>query len=575
METTFAKRLAVSIALLWASLAPISQAGLAQTNNPPEPEPDAASALLYLDPNRQNQLPLLAAKTARSAALGQNDCVSVTLAGTPSMHWNATALAVIRDAKPPPPVVARVLAVMHTAMYDAWSAYTPGALSTTSLDKMRRPLIEHTDANKRTAMYHAAHVALTDLFPAYRCVFDNSLVQAGILTGTLTTTSTVTPEGVGVTAARRLMTVRHLDRSNQLNNYADTSGYKPVNLPIMVTSTFVYSDANRWQPLITPSGSGQGGPCNPFGPGLTQQHVVPHFGYVEPFAMDDGPVITPTRGPARFPSAEFSAQATELITISAALNDKTKSIAEYWADGPASELPPGHWSLVAMFVSLRDANTLDEDARMFFAMTNATLDAGILSWKVKRLYDNSRPITGVRARFYNTNVRSWRGPELGIGVFPGRQWLPYQQVCFVSPPFAEFMSGHSTFSAAAAEVLKTFTGSDAFGATIVISQGTSLIEPDITPTQDVTLTWPTFSDAADEAGISRRYGGIHFREADLQARALGREVGRRAWARASFYFSNTITYSNSVLLPAVTVSIAAMEPVSTSGVITAELFVTE
>ncbi len=521
-------------------------------DQPPQPGlPYPAFALLYPDPYRGQRPPLLAAIEKRDAAATQGVCLTHELTGTVSARWNEVALIVIRDAKPPPPVVARILAMLHTSMYDAWSAYTPGALSTTSLDRMRRPAVEHTDDNKRIAMYHAAHVTLSDLFPVYRCTFDDALIQGGLLTSTLSTTSTVTPEGVGVESARRLLAQRHVDGSNQLNGYRDTSGYLPVNPPIMVTSTFVYSDANRWQPLITPSGSSQGGACDPDAPGMLQKHVVPHFGGVMPFALYDGPVITPTRGPAVYPSREFELQATELVTTSAALDDEKKVIAEYWADGPASELPPGHWSLIAMYVSARDQHTIDYDAKMFFAVTNATLDAGILAWKVKRLYDNSRPITGVRVQFYNTNIRAWRGPDLGIGVFLGRNWLPYQQICFVTPPFAEFVSGHSTFSAAAAEVLKQFTGSDTFGATIVYSQGASLVEPFTTPARNITLTWPTFSAAADQAGISRRYGGIHFREADIQGRLMGREVGRRAWARATAHFSNTATFSNSVMLPLV------------------------
>jgi hypothetical protein len=226
-----------------------------------------------------------------------------------------------------------------------------------------------------------------------------------------------------------------------------------------------------------------------------------------------------------------------------------KAIAEYWADGPSSELPPGHWSLVAMFVSRRDANTIDADAKLFFAMTNAAMDAGILAWKVKRMYDNSRPISAMRWRYRNVNINAWGGPGQGTRVIRGTEWLPFQQLCFVTPPFSEFVSGHSTFSAASAEVLKRFTGSDTFGATVVITAGSSLAEPDFSPQTNITLTWPTFSAAADEAGISRRYGGIHFSEADIQGRAMGRVVGERAWQRATFYFSNTATFSNSVLLP--------------------------
>jgi hypothetical protein len=105
----------------------------------------------------------------------------------------------------------------------------------------------------------------------------------------------------------------------------------------------------------------------------------------------------------------------------------------------------------------------------------------------------------------------------------------------VTPPFAEYPSGHSTFSAAAAEVLRRCTGSDAFGATATIEAGSSHIEPGRVPAGDVTLHWDTFSAAADEAGLSRRYGGIHFRQGDLVGRAVGRRVGARVWRLATAY----------------------------------------
>jgi hypothetical protein len=113
--------------------------------------------------------------------------------------------------------------------------------------------------------------------------------------------------------------------------------------------------------------------------------------------------------------------------------------------------------------------------------------------------------------------------------------VPY----FVTPPFAEFYSGHSTFSAAGAEILRRATGSDAFGASATILAGSSRIEPGQTPAQNITLRWETFSEAAEEAGISRRYGGIHFVQADLAGRALGRAIGGRVWDRAQAYLEGS------------------------------------
>jgi hypothetical protein len=109
----------------------------------------------------------------------------------------------------------------------------------------------------------------------------------------------------------------------------------------------------------------------------------------------------------------------------------------------------------------------------------------------------------------------------------------------VTPSFPEYISGHRTFSAAGAEILKRFTGSDAFGAGYTQPARTSRVEPGTTPAQDVTLSWPTFSEAADEAGISRRNGGIHFEAGDQVGRLLGRQIAAQAWEKAQSYFNGS------------------------------------
>ena len=98
-----------------------------------------------------------------------------------------------------------------------------------------------------------------------------------------------------------------------------------------------------------------------------------------------------------------------------------------------------------------------------------------------------------------------------------------------------YSSGDSNFSAAGAEILRLFTGSDRFGASVTLAAGSSAVEPAVTPAQDTTLSWATFSEAANQAGISRRYGGIHFEQGDLDARATGRLAARAAWATATYF----------------------------------------
>src|SRR5258708_26641060 len=102
----------------------------------------------------------------------------------------------------------------------------------------------------------------------------------------------------------------------------------------------------------------------------------------------------------------------------------------------------------------------------------------------------------------------------------------------MTPVFAEFIYGHCPFSAAGPKGLKSFNGSDAFGDSYTIERGKSKFEYGMTPRTQVTLSWPTFTAAADQAGMSRRYCGIHFADGDLYGRETGRKVGRRAWQKS-------------------------------------------
>ncbi|HEY6267597.1 MAG TPA: hypothetical protein VIX11_04815 [Candidatus Acidoferrum sp.] len=121
----------------------------------------------------------------------------------------------------------------------------------------------------------------------------------------------------------------------------------------------------------------------------------------------------------------------------------------------------------------------------------------------------------------------------------GAQWIPYQPATFPTPPFPDYVSGHSTYSAAAARILMLWTGSERFGESVTLPRGSSKIEPGVTPAQPVTLKWETFEEAANEAGMSRRYGGIHFARADLAGRQLGRLVADKVWPKTQNYFDGT------------------------------------
>lgn len=443
----------------------------------------------------------------------------VHAASSVAIDWDNAALQAIRNTKPGPPMVARALAIAHTGMFDAWTAYDPVAVGTRLGGTLRRPVAERTEANKQKAISFAAYRALVDLFPSEKAFFDGLMTSSGYNPND-TTTDTTSPSGIGNVVAKTLLDFRHQDGANQLGDrssggYSDYTGYRPVNTPDAI------NDPNRWQPLRLPNGS-------------VQTFVAPHWQNVIPFALTSASQFRPGP-PAQFGSAAYQTQAQEIVDLTANLTDRQKAIIEYWADGPASELPPGHWCLFTQAVSRRDSLTLDADVKLFFAVTNALFDASIVAWDAKRAYDSVRPITAVRFLFRNQFIQGINGQTV-----LGQEWRPYQPSTFPTPAFAEYTSGHSTFSAAAAEILKSSTGSDAFDHSVTVLAGSSRIELGV-PAQDVTLSWATFSEAADEAGTSRRLGGIHFLDGDLRGRANGRQVGALAWTKATTYFDGTQT----------------------------------
>jgi hypothetical protein len=429
----------------------------------------------------------------------------------PVLQWNAALLHTVGVQRLAPVFTARALAVLHTCMFDAWAAYDARAQGVHWTMSLRQAEGERTEANKAEAVSFAAHLALTDLFPADTPFFDAFLSGLGYFSPG--------PAGaIGLTACESVLAMRRADGANQLGDlvpgaYADYTGYAPVN------DVAVIIDPNRWQPLASPAGP--------------QQFLAPHWGRVVPFAIDAAALRPPP--PPTYPHGRYIKELNQILRLSARLDDRAKVIAEYWADGPGSVTPPGHWSLFAQAISRRDGHSLDDDVLMFFVLGNGMLDASIAVWECKREYDLARPVTAIRFFYGGKPVRSWAGPGRGTALMDGAAFVSY----IPTPPFAEYVSGHSTFSAAGAEILRRFTGSDNFGAAVTVPARSSTIEPEITPAVPVTLSWATFSEAADEAAVSRRYGGIHFESGDLEGRALGRKVGAVVWTRALMYLYGT------------------------------------
>lgn len=299
--------------------------------------------------------------------------------------------------------------------------------------------------------------------------------------------------------------------------------------------------------------------------------------------------------------------------------DFTRVLAEFWADGPASETPPGHWFTILNGVSddprlskrwggvgpvLAD---LEWDVKAYLSLGGAMHDAAVAAWGLKGRYDSIRPVSALRAmaeRGQSTDpdapsyhpagmplapgvaeliaegdplagpggehvgevkVRAWLGPDAvedpetdvaGVGWVRLKTWWPYQRPTFVTPPFAGYVSGHSTFSRAAAEVMERVTGDPFFPGGLgefIAPAGEFLVFED-GPSETVRLQWATYRDAADQSALSRIWGGIHPPADDLPGRLLGAIVGPQAVDLAASLFegraTSTITPSSPALVGA-------------------------
>lgn len=285
--------------------------------------------------------------------------------------------------------------------------------------------------------------------------------------------------------------------------------------------------------------------------------------------------------------------------------DYARVLAEFWADGPDSETPPGHWYTIANYVSDHPLTVkrlegkgpvlddLEWDVKLYLALGGAMHDCAIAAWGAKGWYDYLRPVSALRFMgdqgqvtdandpSYDPNgidlipnyielvtsgttapgehhehlsgsegkiaVRAWRGPDsindpatdvAGVGWVLLENWWPYQRPSFVTPPFAGYVSGHSTYSRAAAELLTRFTGSPYFPGGLGefhCPQNDFLVFED-GPSVDITLQWASYYDASDQTSLSRIWGGIHPPADDLPGRQMGSVIGRRAFNEAKQYF---------------------------------------
>ncbi|MEX2203566.1 MAG: DUF6851 domain-containing protein, partial [Actinomycetota bacterium] len=494
-----------------------------------------------------------------------DDCVRGDLGGrSVARVWDEALLDAIRRDVPAPTVHARNLFHVSAAMWDAWAAYDPAAEGYFVDDKLEA---DDVHAAREEAISFAAYrlllwryskaAGLQETFDELVSTMD-SLCYRNDFTGT----DGDSPAALGNRIAAAVIEFGRDDGSLEQQRYVDTT-YKSFNAPLVVAEPDAdMIDPNRWQPLALAQFVAQNGlPI----PGNVQRFVGPHWGHLRAFALSASPQGLPIDpGPppllGEATDKDFKQTAVEVIRLSNELDpndgvmidispgafgdntlgtndgdghdvnpvtgepyapnvvlrgDFARVLAQFWADGPASETPPGHWNTIANTVSdspgfeLRiggespEVDRLEWDVKMYLALNGAVHDAAIAAWGVKGHYDSVRPISMIRymgSRGQSTDpdgpsfdpdglplvpgliqliterssapggpheeladhvgeiaIRAWKGNPLdpatttsGAGWILATDWVPYQLATFVTPAFAGYVSGHSTFSRAAA-----------------------------------------------------------------------------------------------------------------------------
>ena len=447
-------------------------------------------------------------------------------------QWGKMALdATANDTErfnPRPTVTSRYLGLIFTAVFDAWSRYDAKAIPVYLNGVDRRPSAEMTERNKEIAISYAAYRAMSEYYFSDIPMFKEKMMELGLdpLDQTL---DPETPQGIGNLAAKAVISARMNDGSNQYAEvpgskgmpYYDYTNYIPVNTAEKV------EDLDRWQPKVF--ADGKGGTFVP-------KCLTPHWLKVKPLMLESPDQFRSGPPPAEG-SEQLKMEVQEVVDLQANLTDEQIALVEFMRDGPKSVQQAGHWLLFAQRVSIRDAHTLDRDVKMYFLNQATAMDAFIASWDTKMHYDYGRPIAFVREMYKGKKIKGWGGPGKGIVEMDGSEWIPYSPDIFPCPPFPAYVSGHSCVSGACAEALKLFTGSDEFGSHDLLT-ARAMTEPDNLGAQ-VKLEFPTFTETAEMAGISRVLGGYHIQADNVAGLKLGRDVARYTFEKCKYYFGET------------------------------------
>lgn len=477
-------------------------------------------------------------------------------------RWSEAYLQAIREAKPSAPVVSRLLAVAHTCIYDAWTAFDAKAVGVhfNTRGEQRLKPVDVNERNRGIALSFAAHDCGAQLLPKSAPLFAQLLEKSW----PERRPEDIPAENLGHAAAQAVLQGRANDGANAggelgcrypgaAPEYCDYSAYEPRNGPTLVLDRI---DPVRWQPISTGEGY--------------QLPLAPYWGKVRPFSfvsaaayLGEYPIPKP-RLPKAPGSPRYQQQVDEIIQDSRLLGDERnamrKAMALYWAEGPGGIQLPGQLAEMAQFVAKRDKLNLDQSAKLFFALHNAAFDAGIVVWHLAYQQDYGRPISLVRHALRGKSVLAWGGPgaqwDGRINAITGKpygynrwvrgeEWAPYGPGSTFdqrwTPAMPEYVSSHAAFAAAGAQVLKMFTGSPNFGFEAAVDPTAEAWRPALIegPELQAAHRWryPSFVSAANQAGWSRRYAGVQFEDGDLVARAMGKRIGHQVWEKAWYLFN--------------------------------------
>lgn len=338
-----------------------------------------------------------------------------------------------------------------------------------SIDRNYRCYNAYLDAapnsDKSAAAAQAARDVLTSLFPARQSIFDARLAQD--LAGVPDTIARDNGTLLGGAAASLTMSRRASDNSNMSMTY---NGGTAVG---------------QWRP--TP-------------PGLASA-ALPHWRYVTPWSVQSAQQFMPGPPPS-VDSAAYAAAFDEVKRLgslnSAERTQEQTDTAFLWRAGANSVTPPGQWFQIAQQAAAQRDLSIDESARLFALVGMAVADAGITAWETKNTYDFWRPITGIQ----NADI------DGNDATLVDALWKPL----LTTPNHQSYTSGHSTFSSAAASVLTAFFGEGPISFSV--------------SGDGVTREYSSFLAAAQDAGMSRIYGGIHWQFDNQAGLASGSHIGQ-------------------------------------------------